>query len=219
MKHAEGTGRTVDGALGRALAALGASRDDVDVEILDPGARGVLGLGARDARVRVSLKAGPEPEVLHIASQLLRLMGYEAAVRVREQAGLFAIEIEGEHLGALIGRRGTTLASFELLLGLMLARQTKTHARVVVDIAGYRARRRLALEDLARRMADRALREGLEVPLDPMDAAERRIIHTTLSDHPKVYTYSRGEAASRRVVIAPRSASAPVTRPPDSIGA
>lgn len=206
MRQAEGTGRTVDEAVDRALDALGASREGVELEILDPGARGMLGLGAREARVRVTLKAGASDVARHVASRLLRLMGFEGTVHVRERAGVLWVEIEGEHLGALIGRRGSTLDALELLVGLIVTKHTKAHTKVVVDAAGYRERRTLALEDLARRMAERAAREGREVLLDPMDAAQRRIIHTTLAEHARAYTYSRGEGAARRVVIAPKPA-------------
>lgn len=206
MRQAEGIGRTVDEAVDRALDALGASREGVEIEILDPGARGMLGLGAREARVRVALKAGAGDVVRHVTSRVLRLMGFDGTVHVREQAGVLSVEIEGEHLGALIGRRGSTLDALELLVGLIVTKDTKARTKVVVDVAGYRERRTLALEDLARRMAERAAGEGREVLLDPMDAAERRIIHTTLADHARVYTYSRGEGAARRVVIAPKPA-------------
>lgn len=204
MKAVEETGRTVDEAIDRALNTLGAAREDVSVEVLDPGTRGMLGLGARDAHVRVSLIASPAAVAHHIAERLLRLMGFPASIYAREQEGTVSVEIRGQDLGALIGHRGTTLEALELLLGVMVARSAGVRTRVIVDVEGYRDRRRLTLEELAHRMAGRALRERREIPLAPMDPRERRIVHTTLADHPQVTTLSRGEGESRHVVVIPR---------------
>lgn len=205
MKAVEETGKTVDEAVDRALNALGASREDVTVEVIDPGTRGMLGLGARDARVRVSLVASPAAVAHHIAERLLRLMGFAANVHAREQEGIVSVEIRGQNLGALIGHRGSTLEAVELLLGVMVARSAGVRARIAVDVEGYRDRRRLTLEEMAHRMAERALREQREIALAPMDPRERRIVHTTLADHPHVTTFSRGEGENRHVVVTPRS--------------
>ncbi len=197
-------GRTVEEALDRALAELGVVRDDVDVEVLDPGGRGVLGLGAHEARIRVTLRENPGAVAHTVMARLLRHMGFSGTVHVREQDGMIAVQVSGEHLGALIGRRGATLDALQFLLGLMVTRQTRAKVRVAVDVEGYRERRRLALEDLARRTAERVAREGREVMLEPMDAGERRIVHTTLAGHAQVLTFSRGEGAARAVVVAPK---------------
>lgn len=215
MKAAEESGKTVDEAIERALNVLGASREDVTVEVLDPGARGMLGLGARDAHVRVSLVASPAAVAHHIAERLLRLMGFSAGVYAREQEGTVSLEIRGQNLGALIGHRGTTLEALELLLGVMVARSAGVRARIVVDVEGYRDRRRMTLEEMAHRMADRVIREGREIALAPMDPRERRIVHTTLAEHPQVTTFSRGEGEERHVVVAPRTEASTGSRSDD----
>ncbi len=206
MTHVETSGRTVDEAIGRALEELGVTRDDVDVEVLDAGARGMLGLGARETRVRVTLRDNPAAVAHTLTARLLREMGFVASVHVREQDDAVAVQVSGENLGALIGRRGATLEALQFLLGLMVARQTRIRTRVVVDVEGYRERRRLALEDLARRSAERAVREDREIALEPMGAADRRIIHTTLAGTALVMTFSRGEGDARHVVVAPKPA-------------
>lgn len=205
-REVEETGKTVDEAIDRALNVLGALREDVTVDVLDPGARGMLGLGARDARVRVSLVASPAAVAHHLAERLLRLMGYPASVYAREQEGAVSLEIRGQSLAALIGHRGTTLEALELLLGVMAGRgMNGPRPRVTVDVEGYRDRRRMSLEEMAQRVADRVVRERREIPLAPMDPRDRRTIHTALADHPRVTTFSRGEGADRHVVIALRS--------------
>jgi len=208
MKQAEGSGRTVEEAVDRALTALGVTRDDVEVEVLDPGTRGMLGLGSRDARVRVTLRDNPAAVAHTVMARLLRQMGFDGTVRVREQDEMIAVQVTGERLGALIGRRGATLDAVQFLVSLMVARQTQAKVRVVVDIEGYRERRQQTLEELARRAADRVAREGREAVMDPMDASDRRIIHTTLAGHAQVTTFSRGEGAERRVVVAPKTVEA-----------
>ncbi len=218
MTHVETSGRTVEDAVLRALEELGVTREDVDVEVLDPGARGMLGLGARETRVRVTLRDSPASVAHTLMARLLRLMGFAGAVRVREQEGIVAVQVTGDHLGALIGRRGATLDALQFLLSLMVARQTHVRARVMVDVEGYRERRRVVVEDLARRAAERAEREGREIALEPMDASDRRIVHTTLAQAPAVMTFSRGEGPDRHVVVAPKTAGASADVPESGDG-
>ena len=176
MKDLETSGRTVDDAVERALGELGLTRDDVDIEVVDPGARGLLGLGGRDARVRVRPRVMPSIAAHQLAEDLLEAMGFRATVRVREQEGAVGVEVSGQNLAALIGRHGATLDAMGVLLEAMVAK----------------------------RAADRAAREGREIPLDPMASYERRIIHTLLAEDPQVVTFSRGEGSERHIVVAPR---------------
>ncbi len=208
MTQVETSGRTVEEALDRALAELGVAQDDVDVEVLDPGGRGMLGLGAREARIRVTLRENPAAVAHTVMARLLRRMGFSGTVHVHEQDGVITVQVSGEHLSALIGRRGATLDALQFLLGLMVARQARASVRVTVDVEGYRERRRLALEELANRTAERVIREGHEMMLEPMGAGERRIVHTTLAGHARVITFSRGEGAERAVVVAPKPVEA-----------
>ncbi len=213
MKQAEGSGRTVEDATERALMQLGASPEDVDVEVLDPGTRGVLGLGARDARVRVTLREGAAAAAHRLADRLLQAMGFATTVRARESGDTVTVEVHGQDLGALIGRRGSTLESVELLLSAMVAKETGLRSRVIVDVEGYWERRHAYLEKLARQTAERVQREGRQILLAPMPARERRAIHTLLADHPTVMTFSQGEGPERRVVVAPRTVDAHPVEP------
>lgn len=207
MKQVERSGRSVEDALDQALTELGAAPEDVDVEVLEPGTRGMLGIGAREARVRVTLKEGAAAVAHRLAAQLVRVMGFSATVRAREAEGIVTVEVRGQDLAALIGRRGATMESLELLLGMMVGKVSGTHARVIVDVEGYWERRREWLEKLARQTADRAQREHRPIQLVPMPPRERRVIHTVLADHPGVTTQSSGEGVERRITIAPRAAN------------
>jgi spoIIIJ-associated protein len=144
--------------------------------------------------------------------KLLDLMGVEADVSIRdpETAGdglgmaNAVLDVEGDDLGILIGRRGDTLQSLQSLLNLMVANQLGRQEFFTIDIEGYRRRREEALTSLARRMADQARRSGKPVTLEPMPANERRIIHLALSEHRYVSTASDGEGEDRRITIAPK---------------
>ena len=115
------------------------------------------------------------------------------------------INIEGDDLGILIGRRAETLAAIQYLTRLMVNHKTHRWINLVVDVEGYKARREEQLVKLAERMADRVATTGKPVALEAMPARERRIIHITLRDHPKVFTESAGEGEHRKVTIIPRS--------------
>ena len=144
--------------------------------------------------------------------KLLELMGIEGDVSIRDAEtpgdGLgmanAVLDVEGDDLGILIGRRGETLGALQFLLNLMVAQQLGKQEFFTVDVEGYRRRREHALTQLARRMADQARRSGKPVTLEPMPAHERRIIHLTLSDHRYVSTSSDGEGEERRITIAPK---------------
>ena len=203
----EWAGRTVEEAIERALASIGLDRKDVDVEVIDEGSRGVLGLGAREARVRVRPRseANPADVIRAVAEELIGLMGFNAVITAAQGPESVRVEVEGENLGALIGKHGQTLAAMEALAALMSGRRLGVPVRIEMDIMGYRDRRRVVLEALAQRTADRVIRTGREVALTPMDARDRRIVHLTLQVHPAVTTASRDEGDLRRVVVMPRS--------------
>ena len=223
MEGVEESGRTVQAAVEKALHRLGLDLTQVDITVLSEGRGGILGIGAQ-ARVRVAPRdrqppqAGPGPAddetalAVDTLENLLRLMDVDAAVSVRapetpgDGLGLVqaVLDVSGEDLGILIGRRGDTLASLQYLLNLMLSRRLKTRTTFGVDVEGYRRRREESLKGLALRMADRVKATGQSVTLEPMPPSERRIVHLALAKDPKVITVSIGEGDSRKVAITPR---------------
>lgn len=149
---------------------------------------------------------------VEIVEELLDLLRIDAEVAARppatpgDGAGLMSavIDITGDDLGLLIGRRGETLASLQYIVNLMLARKLHKRMMVGIDVSGYRRRREESLRSLARRVADQVRRTGQSTTLEPMPPAERRIIHITLADNPDVLTVSIGEGEARKVAITPR---------------
>lgn len=226
-RSVEVTGRSVDEAIAKALQELDVDRDEIETEVLKEGSRGLLGLGAEEARVRVTFVGpGEAPtdavaavefpseteEVGEIALEVLRdllgHMGIEATVLLRdpeEDEDLpVVLDVQGDDLGILIGRQGETLRDLQYITRLIISRKLQRWVNVLVDVGGYKRRRERILTELAERMAQRAISEGRAVTLEPMPAHERRIVHIALREHRLVTTESTGEGRRRKVVILPK---------------
>lgn len=213
MESREISAKTVEEAIEIALKELGVGREEAEVEVLSKGRTGILGWGGEPARVRVRVRPrGESQEQATLAVQslekLLRAMNIQATVVLKEQSATpgnpVALDIRGQDLGILIGRRGETLAALQFLVSLMVSRQVKARTRISVDVDGYRQRRQDSLRSLAMRLAEQVKSSGQPVTLEPMPARERRIIHLSLASHPTVTTASVGEGDGRRVTIVPR---------------
>jgi spoIIIJ-associated protein len=210
MKELEISGKTVDDAIQAALEQLGASEDQVEVIVLKKGKSGVLGMGSEEARIKVKLlpASGERTDIVEVTKDvletLIKLMKITADVSVTQAATdelPLTLNIEGDDLGVLIGRRGQTLTSLQYIVRLMVAEQLKAWVPINVDVAGYKKRRYESLQNLALRLADQVQRNRRLITLEPMPADERRIIHLALADHPDVTTQSMGEGDMRKVAI------------------
>jgi len=208
MDTIEITGGTVEQAIEKAEVQLGLSRDQFRVEVVREGRTGILGVGGREAVIRVSSTTLPEEDaislVTEILDRLLGLMGVEGKVEVLSTELPLQLNVGGDDLGILIGRRGQTLAALEYITKLMVVQRLKTWLPLTVDVAGYRKHRRDSLQKLALYLAEQVKSRRRAVPMEPMPPDERRIIHLALADHPDVRTESIGESENRKVVILPR---------------
>jgi spoIIIJ-associated protein len=275
----EASGPDIEAAITKGIAELGVSRTDVMVEVLEEPSRGILGLGAHQARVRLTViraPAAPPPPSAPIeparmapppsrpqpesggrsapstpsapttsparakefdvddewsdetlsaeelaedakigAETLQELLGYlkvdakvnaKAAEAEDDEPQHYTLEIQGRDLGALIGRRGETLAALQYITRLIASRDLERRVHIVIDVEGYKSRRESMLRRLAKRMADQAVQRNRTVSLEPMPPHERRIIHLALRDNPNVVTESVGEGDRRKVTIVPRRA-------------
>jgi spoIIIJ-associated protein len=243
------SGKTVEDAIANGLAMLQVRRDQVDVEVITTGSRGVLGFGAENAQVKLLVKEPPKPQPPpkpepaietpepvsepsqpapqpepqkddqaaaqvgeEILSELLRRMNVQASVELlpgheladEGQPPPMVLNVTGEDLGILIGRRGDTLRALQYLVRLMVSHRLKHWTNLIVDVEGYVVRRRRSLEGLAQRVAEQVARSGRVQALEPMPAYERRVIHITLRNHPEVTTRSVGEGERRKVTIIPK---------------
>lgn len=208
MREVEQTGRTVEEATEKAISELGVTEDEVDIHIIDEGSRGIFGLGAKQARVKVVVKSNPSSVAEKFLSDILICMNLDVKIiDKKEENNIVRFCLGGDSLGILIGRHGRTLDSLQLLLNIIANKgnkEKKERIRIVVDGEGYRERREKTLQGLAEKMAKKAYETRKNIVLEPMLPYERRIIHTVLQDNPYVNTYSQGDEPVRRVVVSPR---------------
>ncbi|MEW5762482.1 MAG: RNA-binding cell elongation regulator Jag/EloR [Bacillota bacterium] len=205
MKAVEKSGKTVEEAVAAALQELGVGREQVKVEVLEEGTRGLLGLiGGRAARVRVTVEESVKDRAVSLLREVVGAMELEADILAQEEGDTLTITLQGKHLGALIGRRGETLNALQYLVNVAANRNSEEKKRIVLDVEGYRKKREETLQRLALRLAEKARRRGRSVVLEPMNPQERRIIHMTLRGQEDIYTFSEGEEPFRKIVIAPR---------------
>lgn len=258
MSDLEIRGANVEEAIEKGLAQLGLQRSDVIVDVVDEGSRGILGLGAREAVVRllpmvtrtappppppappkpVQAKPAPvaptTPPPTAVAPAITPTTDDEALLAERDTAvqvvqtlldnmhitaditptitepddvtgrQINLIQITGPDLGNLIGPRGETLNALQYLVRLLTGHQLRQRVDLIIDIEGYRERRKQALSRLAERTASKATKQQRAVSLEPMPPNERRVIHMTLRDHAEVYTQSVGEGDHRRVRVVPK---------------
>lgn len=241
---------SIEEAVEKGLAELSLPQDEVDVEILDAGSRGLFGLGSRQARVRLIVKGAQVPEsasatpaegfieesidqaetapssqkavtsleeddVLRAAREIVVDLLEKMKVRAQVDASYgepddpkgripVQIDIRGDDLNILIGKRSETLNALQYITNLIVSKELQRSISVMIDVEGYRLRRTNQLRQLARRMADQAVKTGRRQALEPMPANERRIIHIELRDHEGVTTESIGEDPHRKVTIVPK---------------
>ena len=198
------TGKTVEEAVTEALKEFRVLREEVEIEVLAEPKGGIFGLlGNRDAAVKVTKIEKPSKNVVAIEflEEICEQMGVVVTIEVDEKGEYTYLSMRGEHLGVLIGRRGETLDALQYLLNLAVNKKTGEKPHIILDVEGYRDKRRQTLERLAQNLAKKARRTQRSIVLEPMNPQERRIIHTSLQNNPYVYTASEGEEPYRKVVI------------------
>lgn len=204
MEELEITAETVEQATKEAEKQLGASRDQIETVVIRKGKSGFFGIGSEEAVIKVKPLARPDKDVevaTDVLETLLRLMGLVSVVEASRDEMRLILNIEGDDLGILIGRRGQTLACLQYIVGLIVAGRLKAWLPLNVDVCGYKKRRCDSLRELALRLAGQVKLRRRSVTLEPMPPAERRVIHLALTNHPDVITHSIGEGISRKIVI------------------
>lgn len=200
--YVEKTGKTVEEAISLALEELEVSREEVEVEIMEEGTKGVLGLfGNKEAKVKVTVIEDAKADAGNFIGDILDKMDIEATVSVSETEEAVKVEISGDNVGLLIGRRGETLDAIQYLTSLVVNKEKDEFKRVIVDVENYRQKREDTLIALAYRMADKVEKYKKSVTLEPMTPYERRIIHSALQERFTIETISVGEEPNRKVVI------------------
>jgi len=204
LESIERSGKTVDDATNDALKFLGVSRGEVDVTVLDAGTRGFLGFGGKPARVLVKVKFDPEKRAKQFLREVTAAMNLPLTVNTTLKDKQLLVNLTGDDMGILIGKRGQTLDSLQYLVNLVVNKGSAPYISVTLDTENYRQRRKETLESLAINLAKKVKATHRNVVLEPMNPYERRIIHAILQNHRYVTTYSEGDEPFRNVVIAPK---------------
>lgn len=261
MNYVIKTGKTVDEAVREALNELNITRDNAEIEVLDEGQKGFLGLiGSKDATVKVWPKVDETKSILNeifneeieaetsqevvqntddelefedeevstdevhmeeaiktldeeneeilsaareFLGKILETLELDNIVEMELEDNTLNVNVNGDEnrLGILIGKRGVTLDSIQYILNLIVNKKSSRYIRVNLDSSGYRDKRKKTLENLAGKMANKVLKSGRSIKLEPMNSYERKIIHTALQDFEGVLTHSEGKDPFRKVVI------------------
>ena len=197
----EKTAKTVQEAINLALEELGAQKEEVDIEVLEEGNKGIFGIGSKFARVQVTLNSSLSDDAAGFLRDVLSKMNIAADIEKYEDDESILLKVTGKESGIIIGRRGETLDALQYLTSLVVNKQSDDYKRVTIDIENYRQKREETLVKLADRLAERVVRYRRSVTLEPMNPYERRIIHSTLQNNRMVETHSVGEEPNRKVVI------------------
>lgn len=205
MEYKEFTGKSVDDALTNATVALGVTSDQIKYEVIEEGSTGFLGLGSKDAVIKVVISSDEDPKEVakEFLNNVFEAMQLEVNISIDfdEEDKTLSIDLAGPEMGVLIGKRGQTLDSLQYLTNLAVNRSSENYTRVKIDTEDYRRRRKETLENLAKNMASKVKRTKKAVTLEAMNPYERRIIHSALQNDNNVTTHSEGEEPYRYVVI------------------
>ena len=203
MEYIEVSAKTVNDAIIEACQKLSVTSDKLEYEVIEEGSTGFLGIGARPAIIKACVKRSVEDTAKNFLKDVFEAMDLVVVVEVKydEEEKSMDINLSGDEMGGLIGKRGQTLDSLQYLVSLVVNKESEDYIRVKVDTEDYRKRRKETLENLAKNIAYKVKRTKRPVSLEPMNPYERRIIHSALQNDKYVTTHSEGEEPFRRVVV------------------
>ena len=204
MEYIEVTAKTVNDAITEACQKLVVTSDKLDYIVVEEGSSGFLGIGSKPAVIKARVKCSSIPErAKEFLNEVFNAMNMVATLDVKydEENKNLNIDLSGDEMGILIGKRGQTLDSLQYLVSLVVNKGSEEYIRVKVDTEDYRKRRKETLENLAKNIAYKVKRTKRSVSLEPMNPYERRVIHSALQNDRYVTTHSEGEEPFRRVVV------------------
>lgn len=203
MDFIEISAKTLDDAITEASIKLGTTSDNIQYEVIDKGSAGFLGIGSKEAKIKVWIKSTPVDDAKDFLNKIFNAMNMEVEILfdTDENYSYIDINLKGDDLGVLIGKRGQTLDSLQSLVSLVVNKNSENYIRVKLDTENYRERRKETLENLAKNIASRVKKTRKVVSLEPMNPYERRIIHSALQNDKYVVTHSEGEEPFRHVVV------------------
>jgi spoIIIJ-associated protein len=203
MEFIEFSAKTVDDAITKASMELGIPSTELVYEVVEKGSTGFIGIGKKDAVIKVSKKSSVEDNIRDFLGKVFAAMNLEVEISIEkeEESNTVNVELKGSDMGVLIGKRGQTLDSLQYLTNLAVNKQAENYVKVKIDTEDYRKRRRETLENLAKNIAFKVKKTKRPVALEPMNPFERRVIHSTLQNDKYVSTHSEGDEPYRHVVV------------------
>ena len=203
MDFIEISAKSVDEAITEASIQLGIPSSEIEYEVVDKGSTGFLGIGSKSAVIKARKKFSVEENVREFLSSVFHAMDMEVEILIKidEEEKLIDVELKGDDMGLLIGKRGQTLDSLQYLTNLAVNKHSENYYKVKVDTEDYRKRRKDTLENLAKNIAFKVKRTKRPVALEAMNPFERRVIHSALQNDRFVTTHSEGEEPYRHVVV------------------
>lgn len=203
MDYIEVSAKTVDDAITEACQKLVVTSDKLEYEVIEEGSVGFLGIGSKPAMIKARVKSSVQDIAKDFLRDVFEAMDLTVVINVEydEIENSMNIELSGDEMGVLIGKRGQTLDSLQYLVSLVVNKGVENYIRVKVDTENYRQRRKETLENLAKNISYKVKRTKRPVSLEPMNPYERRIIHSALQNDKYVTTYSEGEEPFRHVVV------------------
>ena len=206
MDYQKFSAKTVDDAITEACKKLSVTSDKLDYVIVEEGSSGFLGIGSKDAVINAKVKSSMTDKAKIFLDDVFAAMNMTVVVNVEYNDSLkeMNVDLSGDEMGVLIGKRGQTLDSLQYLVSLVVNKDVEDYIRVKVDTENYRKRRQDTLENLAKNISFKVKRTKRAVSLEPMNPYERRIIHSALQNDKFVTTHSEGEEPFRHVVVTMR---------------
>lgn len=203
MEYREFSGKTLEDAVTEAKISLEATSENLEYEVIEKGSTGFLGIGSKPAKIRARKLLNARERAEEFLAKVFEAMQISVHVNIVENTDekIMNIDLSGEDMGVLIGKRGQTLDSLQYLVSLVVNKGEEEYVRVKVDTENYRQRRKETLENLARNIASKVKRTRRPVTLEPMNSFERRIIHSALQGDKYVDTHSEGDEPFRKIVV------------------
>ncbi len=203
MDFIEVSAKTVSDAITEACQKFSVTSDKLEYEVVEEGSAGFLGIGSKPAIIKARVKSSIQDIAKSFLNDVFEAMGLTVVIDIKydDIDNTMDIDLSGDEMGVLIGKRGQTLDSLQYLTSLVVNKDVEDYIRVKVDTENYRKRRRETLENLAKNIAFKVKRTKRPLSLEPMNPYERRIIHSALQNDRYVTTHSEGDEPYRRVVV------------------
>ena len=201
MDYIQISGKTRSEAIEKAMEKFGVGEENLDIQVVDEGSRGFLGIGAKDYVINVKKIVNKEEIIRSYLKKIYDCLDIRIDVRVEEEDTV-RVFVTGEGSSILIGRHGESLDGLQTIVNIYLTKETDEHKRLILDIEGYREKRETSLVAYAKKMAQKVMYSRRAIKLDPMNPYERRIVHFALQDNTKITSFSEGEEPNRRIVLA-----------------